>query len=489
MLTSTTVRTQLLLCALSGAVFGLAWPPSPWSVFAPVLMVPFLFYWFPQRNQWTGIAKAYMFFLLFTLVSMRWMFGLQVGVAGKALVVLALLLIPAFQSLPYIAFLCLGRWLKAGYWILVIPVLNTALEMAQYHWDLGFTWLHLGLSVSGTQAYAAGLELLGIDGVSWLVYTSNILILLILAGWKQERKPWIAFGALMLALILLFVPFRSRTRGSHSMKVALAEPYYDPVTYKVDELYRHSRHVLEALQMASVRGAQLVVFPEGYLRNFESHPVLLNDWDRNPAMREIREQCRKLRVNLITGAIGIRTYEPGEAANVSARMQKDGRYYDMQNVVILVDTSGNVQYRAKSRLVPFMERVPFLEAFAGLERWRLSLNNAKGSYRPGESLSHFKLGNLRILPLICYESLFNKEVAAAADSADLVIEVSNEAWTSDSLMTGEHVAYGRATALANGHPYLRSAVAGGTVCYGCERDFLELEMPHCRIIMVQVRYK
>lgn len=482
-------QIKFALCALSGVVMALAWPPSPWCILAPILMVPFLVFWFPHRHRWVGVGMTYVFFLSFTLITMRWMFQLQGGTAGLALVVAAMLLIPVVQGVPYVIFRLAGKWLRNSYWLLLIPLVNLSIEMAQYRWDLAFTWLHMGLSTSSAWPETAGFSTWGFGGMSLLVYTANVLAAIAIIHRKYPVKRWTATGAFILVVTLLFVPPGPSAGPVHNgtLKVAIAEPRYDPNEYRDDELYRHSRIIDEALREASARGVGLVVFPEGYLRNFGSHPVLLGDWDSNPAMREIRQRCKALRINLITGAIGIKTYGAGESVSVSARPAKKGGWYDMQNVVILIDSAGEVQYRAKSRLVPFMERVPFLEAWEGAERWKLSINKAKGSYLGGNGLSHFDLGGINILPLVCYESLFDSEVSVAVEQeTDLIIEVSNEAWPGSRLMTEQHAAYARAASLAYAKPYLRSAVGGGTACFRCGDKEGYVELPGGPLLITEI---
>lgn len=484
-----TAQLHVALCALNGVIMGLAWPPSPWCVMAPVLMVPFLLFWFPQRHRWLGTGMAYVFFLSFTLTTMRWMFQLQAGFAGMLLVVLAMLLIPVVQTLPYLVFRLSGTRLGSGYWLLLIPVLNALLEMVHYHGDLAFTWLHIGLSTSSAQLMTSGFSSWGFGGMSLLVYAANILAALAIVGWRNRARPWARTIAFALVVALLFVPLAppAKPLSTHSMKVALAAPDYDPNKYSEDELYRHSRIIGEALHKASGRGVELVVFPEGFLRNFDAHPVLLDDWDSNPAIREIRHWCRSLRINLVTGAIAIKSYKTGEAASATARKAKNGTLYDVQNIVMLIDSAGEVQYRAKSRLVPFMERVPFTGAWSGLESWKLSINKAKGSYKEGEGLSYFDLQGLRILPLICYESLFDPEVSRAVkQDVDLIIEVSNEAWPAGRLMTEQHAAYAGAAAHAYTRPYLRSAVGGGTECFLCDERKTYVDLSQGRLLIADV---
>ena len=70
----------------------------------------------------------------------------------------------------------------------------------------------------------------------------------------------------------------------------------DPYGYVDSELFDHSRNILNALEIASSKNVDLVVFPEGYLRNFGERQLYVNDLSLNPAIRDITQACRKLGV-------------------------------------------------------------------------------------------------------------------------------------------------------------------------------------------------
>src|SRR5690606_9940853 len=139
-----------------------------------------------------------------------------------------------------------------------------------------------------------------------------------------------------------------------------------------------------------------------------------------------------------------------------------GKYYDQLNVALCIDSNQRIQHRAKSRLVPFMERVPFLDMWSNLENLHLTLNKSRGSYGRGDRLEPFYLREIDILPLICYESLFQPDLNGFAANADVMVEISNEAWAEGEYMSLQHAAYGRANAAIYGTPYLRASVGAGS---------------------------
>ncbi|TIU18643.1 MAG: apolipoprotein N-acyltransferase, partial [Mesorhizobium sp.] len=69
-------------------------------------------------------------------------------------------------------------------------------------------------------------------------------------------------------------------------------------------------------------------------------------------------------------------------------------------------------------------------------------------------------GGIRVLPFICYEVIFPDLVAIDATSAELIVNVTNDAWFGDTPGPYQHFRQAQIRAVENGVPLLRAANNG-----------------------------
>ena len=109
----------------------------------------------------------------------------------------------------------------------------------------------------------------------------------------------------------------------------------------------------------------------------------------------------------------------------------------------------------KIKLVPFGEYLPF-EAF--LKKFGLKkITEGYGSFSKGSSNSIFALGNLKILPLICYELIFTE---LTQQDKNLIINISEDAWFGETIGPDQHFAKAIFRAIENNVYLARSANKG-----------------------------
>lgn len=114
----------------------------------------------------------------------------------------------------------------------------------------------------------------------------------------------------------------------------------------------------------------------------------------------------------------------------------------------------------KHHLVPFGEYIPLGGLARQLGLRGLAERTEIGfSAGPGPRL--IDLGPLgRALPLICYEAVFPRDVAAAPARPDLLLQVTNDAWFGTFSGPYQHLAQARMRAIEQGLPLVRSANTG-----------------------------
>lgn len=143
--------------------------------------------------------------------------------------------------------------------------------------------------------------------------------------------------------------------------------------------------------------------------------------------------------------------EEGGAANA------DSRYYN--SVVAINDKGEIVDAVDKVHLVPFGEYLPFAGLLGrfGLDQLVAGpMNFAAGNERHAITVP----GGIRALPFICYEVIFPELVAVDAASAQLIVNVTNDAWFGDTPGPYQHFRQAQIRAVENGLPLLRAANNG-----------------------------
>ncbi len=159
---------------------------------------------------------------------------------------------------------------------------------------------------------------------------------------------------------------------------------------------------------------------------------------------------------------------PEELAQFTARAQKSttallagmptgdrhhGPYFN--SVVLLNDPTRRYD---KHHLVPFGEYLPF-------DRWVRPILNflaipMSDFTRGGAAKIPLEHGQLRIGISICYEDAYAAEVAKPLPAANILVNVSDDAWFGDSIAPHQHLQIARMRALENGRYLLRATNTG-----------------------------
>ena len=134
----------------------------------------------------------------------------------------------------------------------------------------------------------------------------------------------------------------------------------------------------------------------------------------------------------------------------------------LYNSLVLVNNEFEIiQKYNKQKLVPFGEFLPFENLLnkLGLKK----ITEGHGSFQKGIKQNNIKIGQLNILPLICYEVIFAKLIQDSNSDTNLIINVSEDGWFGDSIGPNQHYAKSIFRAIEKGTFLLRSANKGISV--------------------------
>ncbi len=308
----------------------------------------------------------------------------------------------------------------------------------------GFPWNPVGFAAMPVPLLMQSAHLVGVVGMNVLaVFVFAVPALL--AG----RRHWKAGFALALLLLLAHLGYggwRLRTPDEPSGKsiavrivqpdIDLAEKWDGAVR---DRIFATTMELSQGPFTGGGAAPALVLWPE------TSVPFLFAE--RPDALGSIGAMLAEGQT-LLAGAV---------RAEGDPNDPRDTRYY---NSIVAVDASGSITDAVdKVHLVPFGEYLPFADWFASFGMTQLvagPMNFEAGSVRHAITLS----GGILAVPFICYEVIFPELVDRDAAGADLLVNITNDAWFGDTPGPYQHFRQLQLRAVETGLPAVRAANNG-----------------------------
>ncbi len=143
------------------------------------------------------------------------------------------------------------------------------------------------------------------------------------------------------------------------------------------------------------------------------------------------------------------------------RAEAGGRYYNSM-AAIGADGGALQDVYDKAHLVPFGEYIPGGNVLARVGITAFASQRGYG-YSPGPPGARvLDLGGAgKALPLICYEAIFARDLRAAPERADWILQITNDAWFGTFSMPQQHLVQARMRAIEmGGLPVIRAANTG-----------------------------
>ena len=305
----------------------------------------------------------------------------------------------------------------------------------------GFPWNAIGyaaMPVPLLMQSSALIGLFGVSAVSVLVFAMPALI-----AARTHRRA----GALLAVLLVLahagygYLRLTApETQDRQEIAVRLVQPSI-PQDLKWDVERRDEVFAtyldLSARPTDGASPPQVILWPETAV------PFLFTD--RPDALAALGELLADDQL-LLAGAV---RSEGGSGAPL--------RYY---NAVVAIDGRGVIQDAVdKVHLVPFGEYVPF-EGLLGRLGIRRIVQSVGGFSAGAERRAIASPAGVRMLPFICYEAIFPGLVAESAPGADILVNVTNDAWYGDTPGPHQHFRQATLRAVETGLPLLRAANNG-----------------------------
>jgi apolipoprotein N-acyltransferase len=267
--------------------------------------------------------------------------------------------------------------------------------------------------------------------VAWVGPHGMTLFLLLISAFSAQRLRAPAAGVGAIILICALFPLPEMQRDMAETTVRLVQPNA-PQEQKWDPFYApiFLDRMIDAT--AADPKVDVIIWPESAIY------TALNYADRH--IERLRGAAG--RADVIFGIL---------------RIDERDRLY---NSLVLSREGQPPQIYDKSRLVPFGEYLPF-------EDWLV--RNGFGfapelfgvGFSAGRSGTPMLLSNsVKILPIICYEIIFPRAVSEMRQDADVIVQISNDAWFGGFSGPAQHLEITRVRAIEQGMPIVRVSNPG-----------------------------
>ncbi len=460
-------KKELIYGLISGVLLGISFPPFPFPVLIFFALIPYLFVIEKKENLGSINRFTYFTIFFFTLITLYWV-GSWTKEADPFLMISGILLMfinPAIFIIPSTIYYFCKKTFNDKAALYLFPFFWVAFEYMYSITDLRFPWLMLSNSLPYFNWFIQFADIIGAYGISLLILYINIFLYLFIKSYLMKKRDNLLYAA--VAVLLFIVPviygvYKTSTfeHSGKRIKVGLIQPNLNPWDkWEAGNLDEQLNLYLSLSQKAVEQGAKLIVWPESAL------PVYLLSGNYFNEVEKIHQFTDSNNVYLMTGMPDATFYFNLDKAPPDAKKIKSGdaAYTSYNSILLFTPFSSSVQKYGKIKLVPFGEKVPFVEylPFLGdLIKWQVGIS----SWNVGKEKTIFDLMNFKAAGVICFESIYPDFVAEFVNKdAQLLVVVTNDSWYGYSSGPFQHKEISILRAIENRRTVIRAA-NGGISC-------------------------
>jgi len=307
----------------------------------------------------------------------------------------------------------------------------------------GFPWNTIGYAAESFDGLSQIAAYIGIWGLTFLVVLWAMLPALWAAAEPSRKSLGFASGVVLGALALWLAGHLRLENAPapvvEGISLRLVQPNIsqsekwrsENAASIFDELISLST---EAQAAADLKPPTLIVWPES------SVPFYIDDAPR--ALATIADELPDSSL-LLMGSL--RRRKADEAVH---------------NSLFAIDGLGrSIAVYDKWHLVPYGEYLPFAAWLEPLGLRRVV--TVPGSFAAGDGIRTIAIpGTPSFSPLICYEAIFPRSVAAARNRPEWLLNITNDGWFGSTSGPYQHLAQARFRAIEEGLPLIRAANTG-----------------------------
>ncbi|MDP6436154.1 MAG: apolipoprotein N-acyltransferase [Gammaproteobacteria bacterium] len=315
--------------------------------------------------------------------------------------------------------------------LIVLPAAWTVIEWLRGWIFTGFPWLSIGYSQTDTPL-AALAPLTGVYGISWATLLCGGVLASLVVGTRHERRVALVVAGVLAVLLAGLASLTWTENSGRDLQVRLVQ---GAVSQELKWDVAQRQPTLDLYRELSLTDddPDLIIWPEAAV---PALPFEVSDF-----LLEMNAEAVSRGTQLL---VGILTYNLDQG--------------QFQNTLWAIGAEGGRYH--KRHLVAFGEYFP-LPDFA--RRWLRIMNLPSENILPGENDQPLLTAQgVPLAATICYEMAFGAEQLHFFPEAELMVNVSNDAWFGDSIAPHQHLQIGRMRAMETGRYLLRATNTGIT---------------------------
>ncbi len=476
------------LLILSGLLFGFSFSPMPFP-FTLFFFLPPLLIVLEKRDTARSIYAAY-YLMLFSAsaVSVYWV-GAFTVMKDPFLMISGLLLFfvnPLFLSVQVPLYILVRKYVGKTAALLLVPLFWTINDYLYMFTDFSFPWTSVGHASANFNSFIQIADMIGSLGVGLLVLYINLFLYLGYKKYVHDKRPvnvYTITAVMLLVIPLLYSLYPQPKEQTTTLSVGIIQPDLDPYDKwagsnlnDILDLYLHLSDSAVGL------GAKLLVWPETAL------PAYAFSGAYPDVQSKIELFLQQKNVALLTGMPDLQYFTEGNAPPKSKYSKEGGYYYRTHNAAFLLQPGHPMQRFSKRKLVPFGEKIPYADELpwlGALFKWGVGLSGWNEGieeelltlYRYDKAGKGDVTDSVKILPLICYESVYPLHTKKyASKGAQLLVVVTNDSWYGNTSGPYQHRDFAKLRAVENRLPVIRAA-NGGISCIIDERGIIHTSLP------------
>lgn len=299
----------------------------------------------------------------------------------------------------------------------------------------GFPWNLLGYSIAFSDTLSQIVSVISIYGIGFIIIYIAIVPYYLLVNDYNKFIISLLTSLIIVAIIYTYGALRldaNQTQFS-DIKIRIVQPSIPQISkWDVDAFWRNlDVHIA----LSTLEGQpDLIIWSESALVVPYHYPAI---------KAKLLQMLGETKAILLTGGV--------------TETNKQDSAYKIYTSLYALQNNGDILFTYhKSHLVPFGEYMP-LRHILPLKKLTAGFVDYTAGNR---EIMHIEKLKLSIKPLICYESIFPAEVRTSNDLADVIVNVTNDAWYGNSSGPYQHFYISKMRAIENGIPLIRVANNG-----------------------------
>ena len=428
---SKNILHKVLFALFAGFLVPFAFSPFDYYLLSIISITIIFLLWSKCKTPFEAFILGYIFAFMMFGIGVNWL-HISINLFGGINLPFAILItfsLVAFLSL-YSA-LCgyiLVKYFKSCIYI-SYPIVWLLCEWTRGFVLTGFPWLNIGTSQTNSLLINFA-PIIGDYGVTFIVCIIASLIVQIIR--RKNRSIVIGFLTIVLILLLsiLLSKFEWTKNTAKNLDIAIIQGAI-PQEIKWNKNQEKKSYEIYSNLSKPFWKSDLIIWPETAISSTYK--------PTNEFIKKI--DAIKLDSNTLF---------------MSGIIREDNTTNEIYNSVLIIDDDH--YFYDKNHLVPFGEYLPFKKFLYPFVRF---FNIPISDFSQSRSnVSNIKTERANFGVSICYEDAFGKEIRRSMPDANILINVSNDAWFGDSLAPHQHLQIARMRAAENSRYFIRSTNTG-----------------------------